>query len=971
MGFCLLSQRRDVFLRALQAFVGFGLGPADDLLRLGGRSSDDLLGIGVRLGDGGVGGPVRVGQHGFGFGAHTVGLRARVDEELGGLGFGASGRLVPLGTRRRRDLLRGLPGRRKEALDLFAGLVQRMPHRSLRGGTDLELRDDAVDALNVRIDGPPVVPADGDREGDVEDLARHVVPQPHGARRSGLVRRTGFILWHDPEYAAWRRPPYCSRDEDSPVPGAARVGATQDRAHTPRLLLPSFALLGALVALAVPTAAFAHANLIRVTPADGSAVKTAPASIRLLFDDVIRTEPGIRAVDNAGSSVLGGSPRVAGGRTLVIPLRAGLRRGGYTVLWRVLSDDGHQVAGVTTFAVGVGQPPPRPVLAKPSESRVVPGFERWLFLGGILLAVGLSLFRIAMPRDAAPSLRLLVLGFALAAGGGAALVARTSLSTRFGLVIAIAVCVAVVGAGVSLAARFVRRLAAGAWACGLALVAAPSASGHALDPGRSRIELPIDVLHVAASSVWFGGVVALAFAARHGEFRERALRRFSALALLSIGVIGVTGVVRAVSELSSIAQITETGYGRLLLVKTGLFAVLVVLGWTNRYRLVPTLAKSAQQLRRNLRAEALLFVGLIAAVAFLTQTRPGRDQALAAPPAAARVQPPATPEEAVVLAQAAQGFELAGQAANSVSVDGRSVLWETVPEEGGSSVLVERNLDDQRTRVLARNVAPLYGLAATAQSIVYANGAAPAHLVALDRRTGRRTVLSDALAAPFAWRGDRVAWAEERGGRQRVVVYDLRRRKPSTAADLPVCMGQLCYRVDGVTLADRGVVFTRGAVGPQPSFVVRREFGASRPTSVKIEHDPQPDLVPSATGAVYYALNHGWYRWNFGAKRPLRIPELAQPSLYPIAYDGRKWFLLRHRGCDDSVVERSGSGGTATVASPARALSIAGVRTKVCVRFANLTWAEKHPVTTWIVLPRATHPEGATGVVVLGGPARS
>ena len=48
---------------------------------------------------------------------------------------------------------------------------------------------------------------------------------------------------------------------------------------------------------------------------------------------------------------------------------------------------------------------------------------------------------------------------------------------------------------------------------------------------------------------------------------------------------------------SSVRQLWSTGYGRALLVKTALLAVLVVLGWLNRYRL------RAEGLRRGVRAE--------------------------------------------------------------------------------------------------------------------------------------------------------------------------------------------------------------------------------------------------------------------------------------------------------------------------------------------------------------------------------
>jgi putative copper export protein len=265
-----------------------------------------------------------------------------------------------------------------------------------------------------------------------------------------------------------------------------------------------------------------------------------------------------------------------------------------------------------------------------------------------------------------------------------ALVARTSVSTRFGLVVAIATTIAIVGACAAAAAARAPRLAGGAWLAGLALVVLPSAMGHALDPGRSWIQFPVDVLHVAAASVWFGGVVALVTGLRRGVVDDRVLRRFSTLALAAVGVIGVTGLVRAFAELSSIDQIWGTSYGRLLIVKTTLLGVLVVLGWTNRYRLIPALARSAQRLRLNLRAEIVLLLAVVGAVALLTQSRPGRDRVLASPAAAAVAsRAPATPAEAVVLAQAPGAVQVAGVAANSVSVDGNSVLGNGGPRRGG------------------------------------------------------------------------------------------------------------------------------------------------------------------------------------------------------------------------------------------------------------------------------------------------
>src|SRR5947209_2531777 len=81
------------------------------------------------------------------------------------------------------------------------------------------------------------------------------------------------------------------------------------------------AILAAAVtgALAAPAAAFAHATLLRTTPADGAVVGAAPAAVVVEFDDTVRVAGGNAAVDNeTRASVLAGEPH-ARGRVLTIP----------------------------------------------------------------------------------------------------------------------------------------------------------------------------------------------------------------------------------------------------------------------------------------------------------------------------------------------------------------------------------------------------------------------------------------------------------------------------------------------------------------------------------------------------------------------------------------------------------------------------------------------------------------------------
>jgi copper transport protein len=419
-------------------------------------------------------------------------------------------------------------------------------------------------------------------------------------------------------------------------------------------------------ALALPGAAAAHAQLVRSTPADRAVVATAPREARFVFDDGVRAASGIQAVRNGDGSVLDGKPHVVRGRTLVVPLRQ-LDNGDYTVLWRVISDDGHTIAGVIAFGVGAGRPPPTPSLSAGNNPAATDVVSRFLFLAGVLIAGGGALFRlvVGVGRE-----RVLLLGFVLAFLGGTGLLGHhASLATRFGLAIAVATVIAAVGAtaaGISLVEPVAGNVA---WVLGLLLLPAPSFAGHALDPGRPRIEVLVDVLHVVAAAAWFGGLVQLAFVLRHDPDSGR---RFSLLGLGAVVALSATGVARAFAELDSVSQIWTTGYGRLLIVKTVLLALLVSLGWINRYRLLPQGRLGA--VAGAVRVEIVLLTALTVAVALLTDTRPGRDRtALAALPP----EPPALP--------ARDAFVVAGEdgaRAVTVAIEARRTRVTVIGPEG-------------------------------------------------------------------------------------------------------------------------------------------------------------------------------------------------------------------------------------------------------------------------------------------------
>src|SRR6185437_2372493 len=424
------------------------------------------------------------------------------------------------------------------------------------------------------------------------------------------------------------------------------------------------------MAAASAPSAWAHARIVSTSPGDGAVLASPPPRVTIRFDDTIRVLSGTTVVGNADKrSVTAGKPATSG-RVVTIPLRK-LHDGDYTVRWRVLSDDGHTVEGVFAFAVGVGRAPPTAALSAGGTNLTRNVISRWFFFTGLLVAVGVALF---VPLAWRPALRaagaepdervlwpLAFAGFFLAFLGASTLIPHHDpATTRFGLAYEVGGIVAVVGATLSAVAFVDRRLGRGAFVCALALLPIPSVAGHALDPGQwpRPLNVAADILHVGAAAVWIGGLLALAIglprAARKLSPEQRArfsaalVPRLSAIALVSVAVIAATGLIRALSELTAVSQLWTTGYGRALVVKTGLLALLVSLGWINRSRLVPRLRLAA--LRRNVAVELVLLAGLVIAVAFLTDLAPGRQlaRAVASPEAPQPIADP--PPGATVLA---------------------------------------------------------------------------------------------------------------------------------------------------------------------------------------------------------------------------------------------------------------------------------------------------------------------------------
>ncbi len=210
--------------------------------------------------------------------------------------------------------------------------------------------------------------------------------------------------------------------------------------------------------------------------------------------------------------------------------------------------------------------------------------------------------------------------------------------TQFGLVLEIRLGLAVILAVCLAFDRFAlsRQLAL---VSGLGLAATIAWTGHA---GSTLDELGIlhltaDVLHLTAAAAWIGGLVSLTWLLAESRrdpacasLVRDATRRFSTLGIASVATLFSTGIVNAWILVGSFNGLIATGYGRLLMLKIALFAVMVTFAAVNRFRLTPRLvlsATSASQrslrlLTRNSMIEIVLGLAVYGIVGLLGTLHP-------------------------------------------------------------------------------------------------------------------------------------------------------------------------------------------------------------------------------------------------------------------------------------------------------------------------------------------------------------
>jgi copper transport protein len=417
-------------------------------------------------------------------------------------------------------------------------------------------------------------------------------------------------------------------------------------------------LIGLFLVLLGPAApASAHAALVASDPGNGTIVPDAPNKVTLTFSESVQLVSGkVQVLAPDGSRADQGEPTVDGG-TLTIPLRSGGGRGTYLISFRVISADSHPVGGSITYSVGAASAPPT---AAVDDSKVDPVVRalipvgKYLGYAGLVLLVGPALvLALLWPHRLSrrgPS-RVIWAGMGLV--GLSTLTAiwlqvpyslgtglfdvrvgdlRDVLGSTFGAVMLVRIGV------LCAAALLLRPLLTGKGesktdlallgVLGVAALATWPLTGHPTASPVAGVSVVIDAIHLAAMSVWLGGLVMLGgFLLRRANERELSaiLPIWSRWAATAVTALILAGVVQALIEVASLDGLVNSTYGRLILVKVALAGLVLGVAWFSR-RLVRSKQAEAEPrgLRRIVGVELAITAVVLGVTAALVQIAPPR-----------------------------------------------------------------------------------------------------------------------------------------------------------------------------------------------------------------------------------------------------------------------------------------------------------------------------------------------------------
>lgn len=451
-------------------------------------------------------------------------------------------------------------------------------------------------------------------------------------------------------------------------------------------LLATILLLASLLGVGV---AYAHPEILSIEPPPDARLEQAPAQVVMRFNEPIEPLSRLELFSARGVSLAVGGERPADDPASIMLALPPLEPGLYTVVWTVAGSDGHVIRGNFAFTV-LGSPAaapaaaeaqatpapvatpapaaaPAPELATPTSPAPFLAAQtmiRWALLFGATGAVGAWSFWLWVLLPALAELRgtpstaalrrwrlwtaglllLVLLGAplllaqyvieltgAITPAGLLAALASTRQGQQLAVRAVLAVCLLALTVTLPDGDRTFRQRAPIALLMGGGLLLTHAVSGHAAAAASPLLPIVLTWLHLAATSLWAGGLLIFAVGLGTLEAAGRApliralLRRFSPLAIGSVVILALSGTAAALRELQAPADLWRTAYGRALLAKLLLFGGMLILGAYHQQaarRRRGGSKPATPRLRASLRVEAGLALLVLLAAGALTSLPP-------------------------------------------------------------------------------------------------------------------------------------------------------------------------------------------------------------------------------------------------------------------------------------------------------------------------------------------------------------
>jgi copper transport protein len=430
------------------------------------------------------------------------------------------------------------------------------------------------------------------------------------------------------------------------------AGTPPVRARRPHRILPVVLTGLAVLVLTVlgAPAAVAHTELTGTTPGEGQVLPQAPATVTLSFTEPVGASAETVQLHTPAGGLVAADVQALDTTVTLTPATP-LGSGTHTVVWQVISADGHPISGSFTFSVGApstttvmmpdDDPLPHPMIAAQTVTYL-----------GVFAAAGLVVFELLVLTTnpgvtPATRHRLHRLGHLAAAVAALGAVASALAAARWqypatpdpltGPVVAAALTVA----GVLAAAVAVPHATGGprtpvSRGVALAGVAVAGASlvvsGHTRSTEPGWLVVTADVVHIAAGITWVGGLLGLTLvlgrtSGTSAPHAATALARFSAAAAWVVAAVAATGLVLTWHLLGSVQALISTGYGQLLLIKLCLVLLVVLVAGWNRYVLLPRVLANNDphvvgSLRSAIQGEAMVLGLVLLITGVLTSLSP-------------------------------------------------------------------------------------------------------------------------------------------------------------------------------------------------------------------------------------------------------------------------------------------------------------------------------------------------------------